>query len=103
MGKPLLAADQDAAFQGKVNIYVCEVCHGHIVTRDKDAGVTPFMIPCEAKPACKGKMVSSMYRVFDQTMAEDSEWYRPSAAQALSPWEREHVEKGGLLLRKVAR
>jgi len=88
---------------GRLNIYVCETCRGHIVTRDRDAGVTPFMVGCRATPGCDGMMKSSMYRVFDQSMAESHEWYRPdSGPEGLSPGLRAHVEQGGLLLRPVA-
>jgi hypothetical protein len=87
-------------FRGKINIYTCEKCRGHIVTRDRDDGVTPFMIGCRATLGCKGMMKSSFYNVFDQDMAEGWEWYRPTHAEALTPAEREHVSKGGLLLRR---
>jgi hypothetical protein len=86
-------------FQGKRNIYTCEACHGHIVTWDRDAGVTPFKTGCHATEGCKGLMKSSLYRVFDQTMRPGSEWYRPESLDGLSPAARDHVERGGLLLR----
>lgn len=88
-------------FTGKLNIYVCESCREHIVTRDMDEGVTPFMILCEF---CEtGKMKSSFYRVFDQTMKEGYHWYKPGADEldTLKPGTRDHVERGGLLLRKA--
>jgi len=89
---------------GKKNIYVCDTCRGHIVTVDIDAGVTPFIVSrCRSTPGCEGKMTSSLYRVFDQTMRADFEWYRPPAAQQISDGERQHVRKGGLLLREVSR
>jgi hypothetical protein len=88
-------------FKGRLNIYTCEACRGHIVTRDVDAGVTPFMIRCEATADCKGMMQSSFYRVYEQKMRASHVWYRPSSPQFLSAWEREHVERGGLLLRKA--
>ncbi len=89
-------------FKGKKNIYTCEKCGGHIVTVDLDRGVTPFMVDCMATPACGGMMQSSMYRVFDQTMRADHEWYRPSdfALATMTPRVRRHVEHGGLLIRK---
>lgn len=89
-------------FKGKKNIYVCDRCAGHIVSVDLDAGVTPFLIKCEAVIGCPGMMQSSMYRVFDQRMRASHEWYRPTLVTRLEPWEAEHVRKGGLLLRKVA-
>lgn len=92
---------ETASFQGKANIYVCEVCRGHIVTRDRDNGTTPFMITCHATTSCKGMMKSSFYRVFDQDVREDYEWYRPSAVEVVPAQHRHHVSMGGLLLRKV--
>jgi len=89
-------------FRGKKNIYVCEKCKGHIVTVDRDAGVTPFMTSCDVTTGCDGMMKSSMYRVFDQDMRADHEWYRPSAIEVLKPHTQYHVNQGGLLLRKVA-
>ena len=90
-------------FQGKKNIYTCEACHEHVVTVDRDAGVTPFTIACQCTSGCKGWMKSSLYRVFDQSMKATFEWYRPSATEVLEPWEATHVGKGGLLLRRIAR
>lgn len=91
------------SFLGKLNIYVCEACRGHIVTRDLDDGTTPFMVDCRATEACRGMMKSSLYRVFDQSIAEGWHWYRPDAAEraGLSLAMRHHAEKGGLLLRKA--
>lgn len=90
-----------AAWQGKLNIYTCEVCRGHIVTRDLDAGVTPFMIGCEVDSCCPGFMKSSMYRVFDERMRESHQWRKPQNVDelaALSRHEAEHVANGGLIL-----
>ncbi|UPJ43913.1 hypothetical protein IVB40_07540 [Bradyrhizobium sp. 40] len=101
MMKSDAAQAEPEGFQGKKNIYVCEKCKGHIVTVDLERGVTPFMVDCRATHGCKGMMKSSMYRVFDQEIRADHEWYRPTAIQTLSPWERDHVSRGGLLLRKA--
>jgi hypothetical protein len=89
-------------FQGKLNIYTCGGCHGHIVTKDVDAGTTPFMTGCRATDGCKGMMQSSMYRVFDQNMRPDFEWYRPDPREVsgLPDSYARHVAMGGLLLRK---
>lgn len=89
-------------FKGKKNIYTCDKCKGHVVTVDVDRGVTPFMIECKATLDCKGMMKSSMYRVFDQDMRADYEWYRPSAIEVVKPHLRHHIEQGGLLLRKCS-
>lgn len=85
-------------FAGKKNIYTCTDCGAHIVTVDRDRGVTPLTIGCQA---CGGTMRSSMYRVFDQAMRASHEWYKPPVIQLLSPGELEHVKRGGLLLRRI--
>jgi hypothetical protein len=85
----------------KLNIYTCEECGEHIVTKDVTEGVTPFMISCQCTVGCRGKMQSSMYRVFDPDgrMKHSHEWYRPSVFHHMSPAVRAHVERGGLLIR----
>jgi hypothetical protein len=97
------AGDRANNFLGKPNIYTCETCGGHIVTRDADAGVTPFMTGCKSTAGCKGYMRSSMYRVFDQNIAATHEWYRPDAKELAdkSASVIEHVRQGGLLLRAL--
>ncbi len=105
LGKPIRGAapganDDEAGFKGKLNIYVCEDCLGHIVTRDMDEGVTPFMVSCKATEGCKGMMQSSMYRVFDQRMLHSHEWFKPEITAEMSPHTRDHVSKGGLILRE---
>lgn len=85
----------------KLNIYVCNVCGDHIVTVDLVVGVTPFMVGCRATEGCKGFMKSSMYRVFNQKMRPDFEWYRPDGLDGLTQGEVSHVQQGGLLLRPV--
>lgn len=103
------------AWGGKLNIYTCEGCRAHIVTRDLTEGVTSFML--SAMEYCPNRcgqeihginrvmMTSSMYRVWDQSMREDYQWYSPTAEQLVTddigPARREHVAKGGLLLRKA--
>lgn len=90
--------------KGGLNIYTCEKCRGHIVTRDRDEGVTPMFVGCRATPGCDGSMRSSMYRVFDQEMAEGFEWYKPSHAElaVASDHVQQHCSMGGLLIRKVS-
>lgn len=94
-----LIARHTSAFVDKVNIYTCEECSEHIVTRDLAVGVTPFLVACRCTPQCKGMMKSSMYRVFDQTMREGFQWYRPEPHEELAEHELNHVSRGGLLLR----
>lgn len=93
--------NEKSPFKGKKNIYTCEQCKGHVVTIDLVHGVTPFMIECKATHACKGMMKSSMYRVFDQEMRADFEWYRPTAVEVVPIHLKRHIEQGGLLLRKA--
>lgn len=99
-----------AAWGGKLNIYTCERCRSHIVTRDIDEGVTPFMLPsreycpqrCGAEPREWVNMTSSFYRVWDQRIQEDFQWYRPKDGEAVEPALRNHVERGGLIIRPCA-
>ncbi|WP_342163120.1 hypothetical protein [Methylobacterium sp. SD21] len=90
-------------FKGKLNIYTCGTCRGHVVTKDLDEGVTPFMMECRATAGCRGDMRSSMYRVYDQEMRPDFEWYRPTAVEVVEPPLRDHVSRGGLLIRPARR
>lgn len=92
-----------SGFKGQKNIYVCRECRGHIVTVDLDEGVTPFLLPCKETLKCVGLMQSSMYRVYDQEIKADWEWYKPTMDERrkLNPFAQEHVTMGGLLLRKV--
>jgi hypothetical protein len=82
----------------RVNIYICEKCHGQVVTKDIDAGVTPFMISCRATPGCIGAMASSFYRC-DQSLPFQFEFYRPESLHGFDSWTVEHLKKGGLILR----
>lgn len=86
---------------GRLNIYVCDDCGLHIVTKDVDQGTTPFIVNCQCTPRCLGKMYSSMYRVWDpkEKMRWTHEWYKPSVLLNMSPAVLDHVANGGLLLR----
>ncbi len=95
------AAQRPDSFQGKKNIYVCQKCRGHVVTVDIDNGVTPFIIGCWATDGCKGEMHSSFYRVFDQSMRADFEWYRPDETAEMTAHTLNHVRQGGLVLREA--
>lgn len=89
--------------QGKKNIYVCENCKWKFVTVDRDAGTTPFLTTCRSPKGCKGVAQSEFYRV-DQGLTPAFEWYKPGAdefAKIESFSVREHVSKGGLLLRPI--
>ena len=96
---------------GRLNIYVCEACRSHIVTRDVDEGVTPFMLSsaeycpkgCVSEKPGGVHMSSSFYRVWDQRIREDYQWYAPGPEESagLNPYHADHVERGGLLIRKA--
>lgn len=88
------------SFLSKKNIYTCEGCGAHIVTVDVDDGTTPYLTPCTETSGCGRLMRSSLYRV-DQNMKPSHEWYRPSSTAEFSQHTRDHVEKGGLLLRRI--
>lgn len=79
------------------NAYECENCKSYIVTVDREPGVTPFMVSCGN---CGGTATSKFYRVHPGLIATH-EWFRPETLDGLEGWERQHVEKGGLLLRKI--
>lgn len=84
----------------RINIYMCLMGH-HTVTVDVDHGVTPFMIPCE-REGCPATAKSSFYPKGPDPLnrTPTHEWYKPKSLKGLTPMERHHVEKGGLLLRK---
>lgn len=82
----------------RINQYTCRTCGGVITTIDRDEGTTPMMLACRATKGCTGSMFSSMYRVAPY-LTPEWEWYKP---EKLPKGEmREHVEMGGLLLRKI--
>ena len=85
----------------KINLYRCEQCLGAIVTIDRDEGTTPAFLMCRATPGCEGTMLSAWYQC-DQTIRPEWEWFRPkNNLSKLSISVREHVERGGLLLRRI--
>ena len=112
----------------KLNIYTCNTCGGRIVTVDLVEGTTPFMVGCRVTEhdaklranedglaieelrglwdtlKCKGDMYSSFYRVPPDAPEPTWEWYKPDAKEyAKLPLvtRRDHVDKGGLLLRRI--
>jgi len=93
--------------QGKRNAYVCEKCGGTIITVNLDEGVTSFMVTCRANwpGECDGMAQSQMYDV-RQTIPASWGWYRPNLSEtnrleAQHPGMKEHIERGGLVLRKL--
>ena len=85
---------------GKVNVYICPKCKKKHVTRNRNAGVTPFMIDCE-NPDCDEMARSCFYKV-PQSLPPAYEWYSPNTEErkGMSVQTLDHVEIGGLLLRK---
>lgn len=111
--------------KGKRNGYTCRSCGWRIVTVNRDAGVTPFMLGCandvpsdedreKAKAAgqafgskgCGAFMESHFYRI-PQDAEPSHEWYSPDAKERKRMRHKgdpnfEHVERGGLLLRRIS-
>jgi hypothetical protein len=83
---------------GQINAYVCGSQHA-VWTRNADDGTTPFIIRCPV-PECGREARSAFYRV-PQDVDTSHEWYRPTDLRGLTPGERDHVGRGGLLLRQV--
>lgn len=89
--------------KGYKNIYLCHACGHGFVSIDTDDGVTPFTTGCR-RSGCTSVAMSLFYRCPQEMLANITpaiDWYRPAAAEVamLSPATREHVDKGGLLLR----
>lgn len=90
---------------GRENCYVCRECLGHIVTVDRDPGVTPMFLGCRATEGCSGQMVSSGYPDPDKKPASIGpatwEWFRPTDLKGYEPDMVDHISRGGLELRKI--
>jgi hypothetical protein len=84
---------------GKINAYVCPNEHT-TWTRNADAGTTAMLIPCP-EVGCRKQAASKFYRVDQNPDLVTHEWYRHPRPRRLSPEQREHVERGGLLLRRL--
>lgn len=87
---------------GKINKYCCASCNHAIVTRNRDSGVTPMFMKC-VNGKCKKEMASQFYMV-PQDLPFTHEWYAPNDAEkaTLKLEVLDHVQKGGLLLRKLS-
>lgn len=100
--------------KGSKNAYICDNLHA-TVTEHKDDGVTPMFIEC---PVCNAQATSRMGRV-NQKLESTHEWYKPSEQDVIEEAKnyaaafninydillagfKNHVEKGGLLMRKKA-
>ena len=83
---------------GAFNAYVCP--QGHFtVTVDLD--VTPSGMSC-LWPGCDERARSCWYRGVPDHLTPTHEWYRPGDAQrrTLNAYQADHVNRGGLLLRR---
>lgn len=87
----------------RLNRYDCNACGGHIITIDRDKGVTPFAIECHATAHCQGDMYSSFYQ--GAVGAPTFEWRKPTPVEyaAMSAAGRHHVDQGGLNLHRIQR
>ena len=92
--------------RGKINVWVCDSCRKNHICRDVDHGVTPFVIRCWG-PGCKGEAVSQFYQAGDQVgprggpLEAQFEWFRPSSLQVVPESYRDHLQHGGLVMRRV--
>ena len=84
---------------GSINTYKCLRCGNVIVTVDRVDGVTPMYTKCQVK-GCGGHALSAFYDV-DQTLQPGYEWYLPKKLNGLSMATREHIGKGGLIMRAI--
>jgi len=88
----------------KINTYTCP--KGHVtVTIDTDEGVTPMMMTCKHKKEvgrgnCTETAMSAFYKC-DQSLTPEYEWFKPKSFKGYSAAMREHLEKGGLEIRKL--
>ena len=98
----------EAAGEPRENVYTCPKCHGFTVTVDVDEGVTPMFLKCRASGSegdCDGNAVSAMYPKGPRPSyvpAPSWEWFKPTgkAYKKLSPAMKDHVDRGGLDIRK---
>lgn len=92
------------SYKGKINTYTCP--NGHVtVTIDTDDGVTPMMIRCrqrdvDGKHNCTEFSRSAWYRC-DQSLTPEYEWYKPTSLKGYNAEMRNHLEMGGLEIRKI--
>jgi hypothetical protein len=104
-------APRATPFRERLNAYRCDDCGRYTVTIDRDEGVTPMFLGCRADGtedyACGGRAVSLGYPKGPRPSwaVPAWEWYKPDAAELarMSPEMRDHVQRGGLALRKIER
>ena len=113
-GEPIVLSDDVEAFLAKrfeqvsphhsMNGYSCDQCGGMTMTIDVHVGVTPMFLGCRATEGCSGTGVSRSYPPKlppEGHRSPEWEWARPDADAfaELSESMREHVLRGGLVLR----
>lgn len=92
---------------GRINGWICDKCHEVTYAIHLDEGVTPFYLGCRVTDGCKGLAESLFYpdsRPPPHVIAEVKwEWYEPNNVryQTLNENEKDHVDKGGLLIREL--
>lgn len=89
---------------GDINGYICETCTGVIYVRHADAGTTPMFLTCRATAGCAGRMDSTMYALPPagfHPLHVTYEWFKPNDLSDYDPSMRDHLERGGLDLRRI--
>lgn len=92
---------------GAINAYACPVCSKLTIVIHKDKGVTPMFLACRITPGCDGRAESIGYPPPPAppkvVAAVRWVWYRPSKKEfnKLEPAAKDHVSRGGLLLRRL--
>lgn len=83
-----------------INTYTCHAGH-EIVTVRRVKGMTPKTMRCK-HPGCNGSSNSADFNV-DQKLEPTFEFYKPTEQEMekLTPLEKDHVNNGGLLCRKI--
>lgn len=93
---------------GAINAWNCPDCKRNTVAIHVDEGVTPMFLRCRRTEGCNGMASSAMYpdppipeHIID---ALEWEWYKPADAdlQSLDSEMRDHVDRGGLILRPLS-
>lgn len=85
--------------RGTFDLYECDCCPNKMVTTYAAKGVTPFTMRCKK---CGGVLTHKETYRYVSNGIHVIKFVRPTYEQytKLSDWQREHVEKGGLILEK---
>lgn len=92
------------SLQKPINVYVCQKCRQGVVTIDRDEGATPFLIRCVSSKGCDGMAQSELYSV-PQDLVPTYEWRKPTSTEYKKldkVTRKDHVDRGGLLLYRIA-